>query len=176
MKIFFFENYFINSIQSRQFEENNDLSINVYVTEKDWTFIRPLRFSKRSQVDPINLLMIYDPEEDESHFAYIRNLDRLLNRRGAKQYTYCPRCLYGYCVQRNGHANLKKHIDEGQCTEKDAVQVTYPPPNKQVMFEKYKALIDAPLVLYADFESSMKKMKHEGKGRTQFKTEHIITG
>ena len=48
--------------QINKFENQNGFTINVYITEKDGTSIRPLRISKRDQMDPINLLMIVDRE------------------------------------------------------------------------------------------------------------------
>ena len=127
--------------QIKKFEEqNNGFTINIYITESDGTSIRPLRISKKDQSDPINLLMIVDRESGwyiyyfysmisfyilgQFHYTWISSLDRLLNRGDGKQRTYCPRCLYGFIVARNGEENKRKHLE--YCSETDAVKIAYP--------------------------------------------------
>ena len=41
--------------QIDKFEKMNQLTINVYITQPGWGFVRPLRFSEREQSSPINL-------------------------------------------------------------------------------------------------------------------------
>ena len=160
--------------QINKFEKMNNLTINVYITQPEWTFVRPLRFSKREQSNPINLLMIHDSETNQSHYAWIKSLNRLLNSQQKKGYTYCPRCLYGFNKRRHGEHNLKRHLERGECT--DDIQVSYPPPHKrEIKFERIDAMMMSPLVLYADFESSLKPMEVT-KGNAIYKQEHQITG
>ena len=162
--------------QIDKFEKTNNITINVYLTQPGWTFVRPHRFSKREQSNPINLLLIHDPETNQSHYAWIKSLDRLLNSANKETYTYCPRCLYGFSKKYNGVHNLKKHLERGECT--DNIQVSYPPPHKRkIKFERIDAMMFAPLVLYADFECSLKKMEEiNTEGNTIYKQEHQITG
>ena len=126
--------------QIKKFEEQNGFTINIYITENDGTSIRPLRISKRDQMDPINLLMIVDRESGWYiyyyysmisfyilglfHYTWISSLDRLLNQHGDVQRTHCPRCLYGFVVECNGEENKRKHLED--CSETDAVKIGYP--------------------------------------------------
>ena len=48
--------------QIPKFEEQNNITVNLYITESNGKTIRPVKISKRSQSDPINLLLIVDRE------------------------------------------------------------------------------------------------------------------
>ena len=48
--------------QIPKFEEQNNITINLYITESDGRAIRPVKISKRHQIDPINLLLVVDRE------------------------------------------------------------------------------------------------------------------
>ena len=61
----------------------------------------------------------------EFHYTWISSLDRLLNQQGVHQRTFCPRCLYGFIVQKNGEENKRKHLE--YCSENEAVKIGYPP-------------------------------------------------
>ena len=160
--------------QIDKFEKMNQLTINIYITQPGWTFVRPHRFSKREQSNPINLLMIHDPETNQSHYAWIKSMNRLLNSANTETYTYCPRCLYGFTKNCNGERNLQKHLERGECT--GDTQVSYPPPHqRKIKFKRIDAMMESPLTLYADFESSLKPMDAT-KGNTIYKQEHQITG
>ena len=64
----------------------------------------------------------------DSHYTWIASLDRLLNKRNSMQRTFCPRCLYGFCVQKNGKKNRDEHVK--YCCESEAVKISYPPEGK----------------------------------------------
>ena len=86
------------------------------------------------------------------------------------------RCFYGFCVNRNGRENLRKHVESEEC--KKPTQVTYPPPHKrQIKFTRIETMMPAPLLtLYADFESSLQPVEIKKGDRTTFTQEHHITG
>ena len=57
--------------QIPRFENMNDLTINVYTTNKSGSDIWPVYISKRRGDDPINLLLLSDDEK--SHYTLIKN-------------------------------------------------------------------------------------------------------
>ena len=69
------------------------------------------------------------------HYTWISSLDRLLNQYGDVQRTHCPRCLYGFKVQRNGEENKRKHLE--YCSETDAVKIAYPPEGIYIYIYRY---------------------------------------
>ena len=64
-------------------------------------------YTKRRDIDPINLLLI---EGDEKfHYTWIKNYDRLLSYDPNHPKVFCPYCCYGFTTNRNGKENLRKH-------------------------------------------------------------------
>ncbi|XP_018364701.1 PREDICTED: uncharacterized protein LOC108762267 [Trachymyrmex cornetzi] len=79
-----------------KFERLNAVSINVYGIENKQ--ILPLRLTGDKKEKHVNLLYLQDPRNDSiSHFAWIKNLSRLvssqLTRKEHKKY-FCDRCLH----------------------------------------------------------------------------------
>ena len=68
--------------QVPKFEVLNSLCINVYTMGVNESTIRPLYISQRDQTQPINLLLIYDEETDNTHYTCITSMSRLLNQPG----------------------------------------------------------------------------------------------
>ncbi|XP_077265262.1 uncharacterized protein LOC143899135 [Temnothorax americanus] len=66
--------------QIKKFERLNDISINVYTIEGEKTpTVRPIRFTDRKKEKHVNLLYVQDPRDDVGHFAWIKNLSRLVS-------------------------------------------------------------------------------------------------
>ncbi|XP_025075853.1 uncharacterized protein LOC112553092 [Pogonomyrmex barbatus] len=82
--------------QIKKFEHLNDISINVYgIKEKE---ILPIWLTSRKMEKHANLLYVQDPRDDNAeHFAYIKDLSRLvssqINKKKCKKY-FCDRCLH----------------------------------------------------------------------------------
>lgn len=55
--------------QIPKFEAQNNVTINLYITESEGTSIRPIKISKREQSSPINLLMIVDRDTGKIYFC-----------------------------------------------------------------------------------------------------------
>merc|ERR1712002_209098 len=90
-----------------KFETANNLSVSVYRIKWDGTMVFPLYMTKRrNDDDPINLLLIEG--EDNNHYTYIKNYNRLLGKSGEKSRAkvFCPYCCYGFCSDWNGKRNL----------------------------------------------------------------------
>ncbi|XP_077265241.1 uncharacterized protein LOC143899112 [Temnothorax americanus] len=66
--------------QIKKFERLNDISINVYTIEGEKTpTVLPIRFTDRKKEKHVNLLYVQDPRDDVGHFAWIKNLSRLVS-------------------------------------------------------------------------------------------------
>ncbi|XP_071570633.1 uncharacterized protein [Temnothorax nylanderi] len=85
--------------QIKQFEQRNDISVNVYTIEGEKTpTVLPIRLTDRKREKHVNLLYAQDPRDDNvGHFAWIKNLSRLvstqLSRHRGRKY-FCDRCLH----------------------------------------------------------------------------------
>ena len=90
-----------------KFEKQNGLAISVYTVKQDGKQVYPILFTKRRDMDPINLLLIEGDEK--SHYTWIKNYDRLLSYDYKNTKVFCPYCCYGFRKNRNGIENLRKH-------------------------------------------------------------------
>jgi len=84
--------------QIKKFENLNDISINVYCIEKQKELlILPIRLTDTKREKHVNLLYMQD--DNEGHFASIKNLSRLissqLNKKKHKKF-FCNRYVYIY--------------------------------------------------------------------------------
>jgi len=87
----------ITLTQIKKFENQNNISINVYCIEKEEELsIVPIRFVDRKVDKHINLLYMQN-DDDVRHFAWIKNLSRLvssqLSKCNGKTY-FCDRYVY----------------------------------------------------------------------------------
>ena len=128
------------------FEKNNpQISINVFGFEGD---VYPLRLSKRSEREQINLLLISDGEKQ--HYCLIKSLSRLLSSQvsGHKESnSFCLNCL-------NHFPNEEKlKIHEEYCLKNQAIRIEMPEKGSLVTFIHHNRSIKVPFVVYADFEA-----------------------
>ncbi|XP_077262916.1 uncharacterized protein LOC143897854 [Temnothorax americanus] len=84
--------------QIKKFERLNDISINVYNIEGEKTpNVLPIWLTDLKREKHVNLLYVQDPRDDVGHFAWIKNLSRLvssqLSRHDGRKY-FCDRCLH----------------------------------------------------------------------------------
>jgi len=83
--------------QIKKFENLNDISINVYCIEKKKELsILPIRLADTKRDKHVNLLYVQN-DDDVGHFAWIKNLSRLvssqLSKYGHKKF-FCDRYVY----------------------------------------------------------------------------------
>jgi len=83
--------------QIKKFENLNDISINVYCIEKQKELsILPIRLTKKKMDKHVNLPYVQN-DDDVGHFAWIKNLSRLvssqLSKKEHKKY-FCDRYVY----------------------------------------------------------------------------------
>ena len=101
--------------------------------------------TKRRDIDPINLLLIEEDfekgeeisnSEVKYHFAWIKNLNRLLARTrkdGENKYTtkvFCPYCCYGFRKKNNGERNFAKN--KFSCRPNDPQRTAYLPKSEKM--------------------------------------------
>ncbi|KAG5332831.1 SETMR methyltransferase, partial [Acromyrmex charruanus] len=102
-----------------KFEHLNAVSINVYGIENGQ--ILPLRLTDDKKEKHVNMLHVQDPRNDGvSHFAWIKNLSRLVSAQisGKKNKKYfCDRCLHYFssCEKLQSHAVNRQKIND--CAE-----------------------------------------------------------
>ena len=139
-----------------RFENVNEVSVNVYGYNQNEIY--PLRVSTRTSdlcdSHHVNLLLI--SEGEKKHYCLIKSMSRLLasqvSTRKAKKF-FCPRCLNAFGRQDL----LDKHLE--LCGDNEAVRIKMPEEGTFVQFKNYHKMMDMPFVIYADFESIMKRLR-----------------
>ena len=112
-----------------KFEKNNNLAINVYHIKSDGKLITPLRITEKSTrlEDFVNLLLIEG--ENDCHYTWIRNLDRLLSYGDHNQRKFCPFCLQGFNVRYK--KTLEEHLP--LCREYGGQKTVLPTKDKNII-------------------------------------------
>ena len=136
---------------SKDFEMNNDISINVLSVENRDIYI--CRKGIRGNCE-INLLLI--SEGGIQHYTAIKSLSRLLSRSNSKHHGkqyFCTNCLQSFM--------LESSRDEHQvyCENNDAVRVEMPRKGSTVEFCDGQNQFKVPFIMYADFESILKPIQ-----------------
>ncbi|XP_024885115.1 uncharacterized protein LOC112463153 [Temnothorax curvispinosus] len=165
-----------------KFERQNDVSINVFATREeiekkakfgrgaDHNAIVPLRLTDDKRDRHVNLLYLPDTLRgvNRGHFAWIKNLSRLVNsqltaKRCAKH--VCDRCLH-YFYTRD---KLAAHsVDCGRMN--DCAVVLPNERDKWLSFDNYDRKERLPFVVYADLECLLERREREnveGGSRTE---------
>ncbi|XP_072743627.1 uncharacterized protein [Anoplolepis gracilipes] len=138
--------------QIKKFENNNDISINVYSYEND--NIVPLRLTEQKRDKHVNLLYVQDAR-DIGHFAWIKNLSRLmssqLSKRSGQKYI-CDRCMHYF------HSSEKLQSHKVDCGKMNDCAIRLPgDKNKWLTFINYNRKKRLPFVVYADLECTLAK-------------------
>ncbi|XP_029674259.1 uncharacterized protein LOC115242255 [Formica exsecta] len=139
--------------QIKKFELHNDISINVYCIEKENSVV-PIRLSDQKKDRHVNLLYMQD-SEDVGHFAWIKNLSRLvssqLSKRNGQKYI-CDRCLHYF----GSDDKLQSHTVD--CREMNECAIRLPgDKDKWLSFNNYNRKERLPFVVYADLECVLRK-------------------
>jgi transposase-like protein len=112
-----------------KFEKANQMAINVYHIKSDGKLITPLRITQKEVKleDFVNLLLIEG--EKDCHYAWIRNLDRLLSYGDHNQRKFCPFCLQGF--DKRGKKTLEEHLE--LCREYGGQKTVLPTKDKNII-------------------------------------------
>ncbi|XP_071580537.1 uncharacterized protein [Temnothorax nylanderi] len=110
--------------QIKQFENHNDISINVFSIEKKnkELAILPIRVTDRKMDRHVNLLYVQDPRDNNGgHFAWIKNLSRLvssqINRHRGQKY-FCDQCLHYFYTSEKLEAHTVDCQEMNDCVIK----------------------------------------------------------
>lgn len=149
--------YPVSFADIKMFEKQNPAtSINIFGLDKS-NNVYPLRLSPVESLDHTDLLLIKDG--DVSHYVYIKDFERLVSKQLTKlqhRISVCKRCFcYAVNKKRNGgNAWLREH--QRLCGKKDVARICLPSHNRsRVQFSKVSHQYRIPIVVYADFESSL---------------------
>lgn len=139
----------------KKFEENNpNISVNVFGYENK--VIYPLVLSTNETAKKmIDLMLITAPSEEEpiSHYCWIKNLNALLHDQTnhiGKKYP-CRRCLQIFSSQKI------LDIHKETCNSFKKQKVSLPKKGTKLVFNNKHKQLKTPFVIYADFESILKK-------------------
>ena len=166
----------------KDFEMNNDISINVLLVEnKDIyicrkgirrgvvrTFGPPLRRDPMLHGDPllvepcsavrgdreINLLLI--SEDDKLHYTVVKSLSRLLTSRNTKhkcKQHFCNNCLQGFTLESS------RNEHQVYCEDNESVRVKMPGKRSKIEFCDGQNQFKVPFIMYADFESILEPIQ-----------------
>ena len=139
------------------FEKVNPISVNVYGFDK---VLYPHYISDFFQKKKyhVNLLLHSD------HFYLITNLGRLMlsQRKGNRRKCYvCNRCLSYFVSQKKFSLHLKLCNARSKATQ----QLMMPTEKTILEFVNFSHVLQAPFVIYADFESAIAKEQILEKGK-----------
>ncbi|XP_071652189.1 uncharacterized protein [Temnothorax longispinosus] len=156
-----------------KFERQNDVSINVFTTREgiekkakfgrgaDDNAIVPLRLTDDKRDRHVNLLYLSDTLRgvNRGHFAWIKNLSRLVNsqltaKRCAKH--VCDRCLHYFYTRDKLAAH---NVDCGRMND---CAIVLPNENdKWLSFDNHDRKERLPFVVYADLECLLEQRERE---------------
>ena len=145
--------YPVHPSNMTKFERQNEISVNVLGYENKELF--PIYLTKlrkaRHEVD-----LLYLTRNNESHWCFTKNLNRLLHRTngGSHAYHFCRYCLQGFTSSKV----LRRHLE--YCSIHGAQHTTLPVKGKDdiLKFSDYAKQLPVPFVIYADFESIEEKV------------------
>ena len=163
------------------FEENNNLSVNVYTWDRELDDetgcgLQPLRISKYSPTfeEPseshIDLCLI---EKGESyHYTLIKNMSRLIyqtSKHKEKKFL-CRRCLKRVTTVNAMH----EHSKSCKSTTDVNTVIKMPGEGSTVSFKNISRLQKAPYIVYADFESLIVNKNENVSDKTTILSEHKV--
>ena len=132
--------------QYNKIEIQNSININVFGYENKQTY--PIYVSKEKFENVMNLLLISDDEKN--HYVYIKNFNRFMYRktRNKNKKHFCMHCLQCFSKEEI----LLKHKEV--CIEINGEQsIKMPEVGSKIEFKNYNKQMQAPFVIYADFEA-----------------------
>lgn len=162
-----FQQFPISIKEIMSFEKNVPISVNVYGFSKRqivFPYYVSQYFGKRSF--HFNLLLY------KEHYYLIKNLPRLLLSKelvNTRKHYVCPRCLAYFNVK------LKYKLHQTLCGSNSLTPhlLQLPEENTKLSFKNYSNLIQAPFIIYADFESSISNVNVLNKGKLYSVQKHM---
>ena len=123
-------------------------------------YVYPIRIASHIGARHVNLLLT--EKDGSSHFSAIKNLDGFLRAqytKGDRKHFHCYRCLHGFVAKtgeksRDQCKNLQEHMT--YCKTLNPQLVSYP-KDGVAEFTNLRKMLKAPVVCYADFESTLER-------------------
>ena len=138
-----------------KFERKNNISITVTGINKDGSYL-PLRHTKNLNAYK-NVDLLLTNNGDNWHYVLIKNLCGLIGSQYGKhkeKIHICRTCYHGF----SSAELLKSHTENG-CVAMTGSQIVLPEKGEVMKFENINNKFFHPLVIYGDFESTLKKIK-----------------
>ena len=148
------------SSKIKQFEDVNNVSINIYRCDPKYK-AAPLRISEKQSRDKVIDLLLIEDKDGNTHYTWLKNMPHLMHggigHKKAGKTVYCKRCLTGF--------KSTEKLDEHKliCTDKGFVQRSVFPTEEMTMlhFKNYRNKWLLPFVVYADMECKMEQTDDE---------------
>ena len=143
----------VNSNYFHKVEEKFDISMCVYTFDHEDVKLRyPIYTTKEIKEKHLNLLLFN--KNDVYHYCLIKDFNRFMfditNSRNKKY--FCVKCLLHFYSQEK----LNEHYKS--CNNKSCCFTKLPDKNTFIEFKNHNKKFRCPFVIYADFESILKKM------------------
>lgn len=148
-------------------EKMNNLAINVFTNDEKQ--IIPLYLSKQKEIPEnkiIDLFLIKN--KDKSHYCWIKNINRFLNNELSQNRAkfICRSCFVHFEVKEK----YENHVEE--CSKNKPI-IFQKPKKDYIQFEHIERSQKIPYVIYADFESIIKKFEMPANNPNMSWTENI---
>ena len=151
----------------------NEMAINVFGYENKAIIVYQLSEQPASMAR-INILLFYEGEK--SHYVWIKDLNKLLFDQTKCQHRqhFCERCLHGYSREDL----LQRYIPECNRICDRAVRIEMPKKGKNdtLILINFHRKMKVPFVIYAEFETILKKIDDRSKTNTKTLNEHVVCG
>ena len=162
----------------KKFEQNNNISINVYMYDNKEDSIIPVKLNKDIKDKHINLLLLTNMEGN-SHYTLIKNFSSLVSSKMNKHEHKTYPCFY--CLHLcSSEEVLKKHVVWCKhSTNSSDGRIMMPKADilgnlPTLQFKNYKYKTKAPFVIYADFEAILRPaIGHVENVNTKTRLENI---
>ncbi|XP_018365997.1 PREDICTED: uncharacterized protein LOC108763127, partial [Trachymyrmex cornetzi] len=138
----------------QKFEQLNDMSINVYNIENKR--VLPVWFTSDKKEKHVNMLYLQDPRNDDvGHFAWIKNLSRLVSSQLSKHKNkkfFCDRCLHYFSTSE------KVELHAIDCGKINDCAIRLPSEDdKWLECNNHYNKERIPFIVYADLECVLQK-------------------
>ena len=150
--------------QYNKVETQNNININVFGYENKQAY--PIYVSKEKFDDVLNLLLI--SENENKHYCLIKDFNRFMHHKtkSHQKKHFCMHCLQCFSSERV----LTKHKEV--CIEINGEQaIKMPNLGSKIEFKNYNKQMQAPFVIYADFEAITEPIRGCNQSNQQSFTE-----
>ena len=170
-----------------KFERQNSVSVHGWEKgkrneddEDEPGFAYTLRIA--SEVKPRHADLLLIANDEKQHYCWINNFSCLVSAQYSSaehEYAYCRFCLHGfYGVAITGQctrledAKRRRDEHERECFVHGGQKTSFP-DKPTLQFEAIEKQVEAPFVVYADFESLLEPMDTPSGRRTVKYEEHV---